>query len=32
MLKKVPPEMLTITDLAVRVREPGFVPVDERLR
>src|SRR5213078_3801709 len=32
ILKKVSPELLTITDLAVRVREPGFVPVEEGFR
>ena len=32
ILKKVPPELLTITNLTVRVREPGFVPIDEELR
>jgi hypothetical protein len=29
--KEVPPELVTITDIAVRVRKPGFVPVEEWL-
>ena len=31
-LKEVPPELLTIADIAVRVREPGLVPVEGWLR
>src|SRR2546421_3859821 len=31
ILKEVPPEPLTITDIAVRVRKPGFVSVEEWL-
>ena len=29
--KEVPPELVTITDIAVRVRKLGFVPVEEWL-
>jgi hypothetical protein len=32
ILKKVSPELLAITDPAVRIREPGLVPIDEEFR
>ena len=32
VLKKVSPELLTVIDLGIRLREYGLGPVDERLR